>query len=192
MAPHSLPETLRVKAAAYLNEYGIARNRPIAIVHPGSGSRHKCVGPEILWPVLEGLEAREWEVLLLQGPADGEMVQRLLSQISRPPMVLRGMSLRVLAGILAQTDLFLGHDSGVTHLASLLGTPTVGLFGPTDPARWAPRGNSVTIVRGKPCGCASWHVVKGCVEKPCLDISPTTILAACQHMRPAALNPRIC
>lgn len=192
VAPLSLPEMLRDEAEACLGECGIARNRPIAVIHPGSGSRHKCVRPEILLPVLEGLEAREWDVLLLEGPADGEMVQRLLSRMSRLPIVLRGLSLRVLAGVLAQTELFVGHDSGVTHLASLLGTPTVGLFGPTDPARWAPRGNSVTIVRGKRCGCTSWQAVTCCAEKPCLDISPTTIFEACQNMRPAALNPRIC
>jgi ADP-heptose:LPS heptosyltransferase len=119
------------------------------------------------------------------------MVQRLLIHMARHPILLSGLSLRLLAGVLSQVDLFLGHDSGVTHLAALLGTPTVALFGPTDPERWAPRGRAVAVIREKPCRCASWDAVRNCIEKPCLDLSPPAILAACRTMRTLGANPRI-
>ncbi len=41
---------------------------------------------------------------------------------------------------------YIGNDSGITHLAAALGTPTLALFGPTDPAQWAPRGPHVRIL----------------------------------------------
>jgi ADP-heptose:LPS heptosyltransferase len=41
---------------------------------------------------------------------------------------------------------FVGHDSGLTHLAAALGRPTVAIFGPTDPEIWGPRGKHVTVV----------------------------------------------
>jgi ADP-heptose:LPS heptosyltransferase len=192
MTTLSVPKALRTQAESYLASCGIAGGRPLALVHPGSGSRDKCATPEVLLPVLEGLEAEGYELLLLEGPADHEPVARLLPHMTRRPVLVRGLSVRLLAGVLSKVDLFVGHDSGVTHLASLLGTPTVGLFGPTDPARWAPRGPSVTIIRGNPCGCASWDAVKRCAEKPCLELSPMTVVAACQNMRAASLNPRIC
>jgi heptosyltransferase III len=192
MAPLSVPEGLRTEAEAYLAACGLSPKRLLAMVHPGSGSRHKCVKPEILLPVLEGLEAQGLEPLLLQGPADHEMVERLLRYLSRRPVVLRDLSVRLLAGVLSQVALFLGHDSGVTHLAASLETPTVALFGPTDPARWAPRGPAVTVIREQPCICASWDAVKSCVEKPCLELSPQTILASCRTTRAVAVNPRIC
>jgi heptosyltransferase III len=52
-----------------------------------------------------------------------------------------------LAAQLAGASLFIGHDSGVSHLAAAVGTPSVLLFGPTDPAMWAPPGEHVHVVR---------------------------------------------
>jgi ADP-heptose:LPS heptosyltransferase len=187
----SLSEALKVEAQAYLARF-VPERRPLALIHPGSGSLHKCAKPETILLVLEGLEAEGLEPLLLQGPADDEAIERMLLHLPRLPIVLRGLPVRLLAGVLSQVELFLGHDSGVTHLAALLGTPTVVLFGPTDPARWAPCGLAVTVVKEKPCGCPSWDVVRRCQEKPCLDLSPSTILRACLTTRAAALNPRIC
>src|SRR5262249_10732046 len=153
--------------------------RPLAMIHPGSGSPHKCVRPEIVASVVEGLQAHGMEPLLLEGPADHETVERLLVQLARRPLLLRALPLRVLAGILSKVELFVGHDSGITHLSAFVGTPTVTVFGPTDPERWAPRGSAVTVLQGKPCGCASWDAVKTCAEKPCLDLSSAVIIDAC-------------
>ena len=41
---------------------------------------------------------------------------------------------------------YIGNDSGITHLAAAVGTPVVAIFGPTDPAVWAPRGERVAVV----------------------------------------------
>ena len=76
------------------------------------------------------------------------MVERLLRYLSRRPVVLRDLSVRLLAGVLSQVALFLGHDSGVTHLAAATGAPTIALFGATDPRLWAPVGPRVEVVTG--------------------------------------------
>ena len=49
--------------------------------------------------------------------------------------------------MLSGAGLFVGHDSGVTHLAAAWGAPTLALFGPTDPAVWAPVGPDVRVLR---------------------------------------------
>jgi heptosyltransferase-3 len=54
-----------------------------------------------------------------------------------------------LACWLAGARLYVGNDSGITHLAAAVGTPVVAIFGPTDPAMWAPRGERVRIVEGQ-------------------------------------------
>ena len=190
-APLTAPKAVREQAEAFLTNLGASDQRPLAMIHPGSGSGHKCVTPAVLLPVLEGLEAEGMQLLLLDGPADHGIVQRLLPHIARPPILLSGLSIRLLAGVLSQVDLFLGHDSGVTHLSALLGTPTVALFGPTEPARWAPRGRAVAVIREKPCRCASWDAVRNCNEKPCLELSPSAILAACRTIQTLDVNPRI-
>ena len=47
---------------------------------------------------------------------------------------------------LATAAVYVGNDSGISHLAAAVGTPVITLFGPTDPAIWAPRGVRVTVL----------------------------------------------
>lgn len=109
-------------------------------VHPGSGS------PAKNWPRDRFVEVarrraggRPW--LLALGPAEGAF--------AAPPdaVVAREWPVRVLGAALAGAGLFVGNDSGASHLAAATGAPTVALFGPTDPDVWAPVGNRVTIIR---------------------------------------------
>jgi heptosyltransferase-3 len=112
------------------------------------------------------------------GPADEQSVVGIREQGIPELPILRPASVTILAGILAQAQGFIGHDSGVTHLAALLGVPTVAMFGPTDEQRWAPRGPHVTVVRGGNCACKGWDAVRACKEKPCLNIDPDEVLEA--------------
>jgi len=178
--PLSVPAPLKDRASTVLDEYHLGLTRPLVLIHPGSGSKHKCVDPAMLASVVQLLGTQGVVPLILEGPADQQAVGKLLSQLSNKPPVLRGLSLSVLAGVLSRIELFLGHDSGVTHLSALLGVSTVALFGPTSPARWAPRGSNIVVVQGEPCRCLSWGEVSRCVEKPCLQLSPEAILAACR------------
>jgi ADP-heptose:LPS heptosyltransferase len=56
-------------------------------------------------------------------------------------------SLDTLADTIRPARLFVGADTGPTHLAAALGVPTVALFGPTDPDRWGPIGPSVSTIK---------------------------------------------
>jgi ADP-heptose:LPS heptosyltransferase len=118
---------------------------PLVAVHPGSGS------PAKTWPrehLIEALETLRDEVrpffLHIAGPAE-EAVPDGLSPL--PHAVIRNTPLPFVAAVLARCDLFIGNDSGISHLAAAAGAPTAAVFGPTDPAVWGPRGAAVRIVR---------------------------------------------
>jgi hypothetical protein len=91
------------------------------------------------------------------------------------------LPLSTVAGLLAQAALYVGHDSGLTHLAGALGLPTVAIFGPTEPTRWAPRGKLVSVIRGPACLCHDWASVTSCHEKPCLSIPFSELLTSCHY-----------
>jgi len=113
-------------------------------VHPGSGSPRKSWPPDRFASLVEALApGRPW--LLIEGPADVEAA----APLARRPgaVVARGLDARALGAVLSRAGMFVGHDSGVTHLAAAWGAPTLALFGPTDPAVWAPVGPRVRIVR---------------------------------------------
>lgn len=164
----------------------------LAVIHPGSGSAHKCVAPKILASVVATLQISGATSVILEGPADREPVERLLRSCANPPIVLKGLEVLTVAGVLAQAQLFVGQDSGITQLAGLLGVRTVALFGPTDPARWAPCGAHVTVVQGAPCLCHSWGDVSRCEEKPCREIPQDHLIALClARLKGAAVQQRI-
>ena len=175
----TMTEPLLHLGRACLEAAGLSIGQSLVVIHPGSGSAHKCVAPELLASVVVALQISGATPVILEGPADREPVERFLQACVNPPIVLKGLDVRTFAGVLAQARLFVGQDSGVTHMAGLMGVRTVALFGPTDPARWAPRGAHVTVVQGTPCLCQSWGDVSQCEEKPCLAIRQDHLVALC-------------
>ncbi|HLA79426.1 MAG TPA: glycosyltransferase family 9 protein [Vicinamibacteria bacterium] len=112
-------------------------------LHPGSGSPRKNWPAEAFAAAAQALTAgRPW--LLVEGPADQAAAAALRSPNS---VSAQALPPRVLGAILAQAGLFLGNDSGVSHLAAAWGAPTLALFGPTDPAVWGPVGPRVATLR---------------------------------------------
>lgn len=117
----------------------VNRGKWIAI-HPGSGSPKKN-WPEENWAgLLERLASEtDWNFLLLGGEAEEDRVCRLFQGI--PPGrsgMLIGLTLLGVAELLVTTRLFLGHDSGISHLAAALGVPGLLLWGPSKQAIWKP------------------------------------------------------
>ena len=80
------------------------------------------------------------------------------------------LPLPILAAIIKRSDLFVGNDSGITHLAAAIGTPTISIFGPTDPRMWGPRGEQVKILYKKsPCSPCSFDMRRNCFSQICLE-----------------------
>ena len=119
-------------------------------------------------------------MLLVLGEAErerwsGSLLARFRSTARASLKVADDLPLPGLAAALARGRLFLGHDSGVSHLAAALGTPCVLLFGPTDPAVWAPPGAHVRVIRR---GAALDSIAVGDVVEALPFFCP---IAACQR-----------
>lgn len=119
-------------------------SRTALSIHPGSGSPRKN------WP------AENWRELIPSLPQPvtlilGEAEARLWSTSDQPGVtVLRSPPLEDLVTHLASVRLFLGHDSGIGHLAAACGAPCLLLFGPTDAAMWAPPAPHVRVLHRGP------------------------------------------
>jgi heptosyltransferase-3 len=125
-APDGLCPRLELKPSA---------TRDAVVVHPFSGSKRKN------WPLDRFREVAE------RMPCAAEWIAGPEEQLEG---ALRFESLRDLAENISGARLYIGNDSGITHLAAALGVPTIALFGPTEPDIWAPRGKNVTVLRGTP------------------------------------------
>jgi ADP-heptose:LPS heptosyltransferase len=81
-----------------------------------------------------------------------------------PVAAASGVPLTDLAALLCRCHAFLGNDSGVSHLAGMMGIPTVAVFGPTDPAVWAPLGPNVRTLGGRGTWPEPSEVVRAMAE----------------------------
>lgn len=140
-----LAEAQREAGRRWIREQGL--RAPVMAVHPGSGS------PAKNWPLDRFVEtarrigtSRRLDFFYLLGEADRGMSAALARMDPARP-VLKEAPLREVAGVLSACRLYLGNDSGITHLAAAVGAPVVALFGPSDDSRWGPRGPSVRVVR---------------------------------------------
>ena len=145
----------RATAGQFLARQGLVG--PFWVMHPGAGKR------ENLWPAARfaAVAARAaragQKVLVLQGPADQEVMQEFWSALDEPGSA--GPSASILpvpllpvgscAALLARADRFLCNDTGLMHVAGAMGVPTLALFGPTDPAIWKPAGDQVKGLRAE-------------------------------------------
>ena len=111
------------------------------LIHPGSGSRGKNWPMERFAELGRRLEALGHRVAWVRGPAEPDLPAEI-----PPEQVIDQPSLRALAATLAQSRVFIGNDSGVSHLAGAVGAPTLVLFGPTSASVWRPDGPRVHVV----------------------------------------------
>ena len=162
------PHEDRLQGRAWLDREMGQGIRPLA-VHPGSGGKRKCWPPRRFAALAARLHV---PVLVVEGPADSSVCRAFAEALpaSVPLARATGLPLSRLAAVLVASRGYIGNDSGVSHLAGALGVPTVAIFGPTDPAVWAPRGPDVSIVTGR--GDASWPTVDDlfAAAQPLLDV----------------------
>ena len=141
--------------------------RPIVALHPGSGSERKN------WPLQNWIDIRNdllasetfrGSIVVVSGEADENQITRLESiWANRRVRFAKSLPLPHLAAVLEQT-IFVGHDSGISHLAAAAGANCILLFGPTDPAVWAPKNENVQVI----------HAAEGKIDNiKCDDVEGT-------------------
>ena len=167
----ALGEDEKSLAMDYLASRGISPSEAgeLAVVHPGSGGAKN-------WPAERFGELIDWiqegpgmRVLLVAGPADDAVLSKTRAAVATDPVVVADLPLSQVAAVIAVSRVFVGNDSGITHLAAALGGPTVAIFGPTDPRVWGPRGSHVRIVEGTHAGApCEREARRACPDQVCL------------------------
>lgn len=148
-------EAERNAAASWLEARGIGPDRAV-VLQPGAGSAAKT------WPgfgeLARRIRAAGHPVVALAGPADRLVVAALLADGALDEArVARDWPLPRIAALFGLARAAVGNDSGPTHLAAATGCPTVAVFGPTDPAAWAPVGPRVHVAA--PEAGESWPTI---------------------------------
>ncbi len=167
----SVPRRRRKKAEAIFYKAQIPRDPPLVAIHPFSLWKYKEWGLIEMAALLDRVQAEYHCNLLITGaPNERTRAKDLIGICDRKPYNLAGeTSIGELPAILKACSLFIGVDTAALHIAAAVGTPTVGIFGPSSWTNWAPRGSDHLVVKkGLPCQPCSQKGCDGSEESRCL------------------------
>jgi heptosyltransferase II len=172
----------REEIEAWRRKRGLdADNRPVVALAPGA------VGPSKRWPkdsyaaVARKLMAEGFAVWILGGPGEKDLATQIAGDTQARD--LTGTDLRDAILALAGAVAAISNDSGLLHVAAALGTPSIGIFGPTSPWHWAPLNPlAATIETANALPCRPCHKpVCRLGHHHCMtEIAPEQVLAAVQ------------
>ena len=157
-------------ASRYLNEAAIVH--PFAVLFPGGGSNPSVTNTERRWPADKYAELAIWlreerklHVLILGGASDTAVAEQVVELVGNDVISLAGLTdLRTTAAIVARAEVSISNDSAPMHISSAVGTPTVGVFGPTGARTKAPLGERCASVSlGLPCSPCYFTKFQGCI-----------------------------
>jgi len=163
---------------ARLHDEGIDTHTPIVVIHPGSGAAVKLWRTEG-WSTCADMLTKSLtistpvRIMLTGSKNERSMLEEIAQGMKSLPVLVTDATIGQLAALVAKAQLVLSVDSGPLHLAVAQGTPTVQLFGPTDPRIFGPWGR-----RERHIVLASTHRCPSCPTIPCgrLDIPPEALV----------------
>ena len=175
---------LSVDDRRFVQEFLRSSLQPIVAIHPGSGSEKKN------WPLENWIEllsskhgvsrtkrelgpiGKQLSVIVVSGEADNRQTAQLEDAWKDLDVrFAKNLPLPQLAAVLEHT-IFVGHDSGISHLAAAAGAKCILLFGPTDPSVWAPRNKNAQVLRAPSSDLGDLQIV---------DVEAAVAAALCSH-----------
>ncbi len=175
----NVDETAKMAVQSILRQQQITDRERLIVIHPGGNWDLKR------WPVahyrdlISQLTAESYFVILTGAKKEQTLVEQIVKDLPQSPLVLTGkISLKETIALMQQAKLVISGDSGPLHLASAVGTRTIGIFGPTRPELTGARGMGEATVLQRDVGCnrASCYYLD-CPDNVCMQaIKPADVL----------------
>lgn len=173
---------------------------PMVMLHPGARYWFKTWPPERFAALANRLIEQRHATVLIGGGPQEQPIAKAIEVMAHPSIVslVGAIDLREYAALVKRCALFVGNDNGAMHIAAAVGTPVVGLFGPSDPVQWAPRCKTVEICyKGLDCR-ACFHPTcqrgeQNCMRQITVDEvlqAAARVLTADRVKEPVTIQPR--
>jgi len=151
------------------------------VLNPGGGWVSKCWPPERYGQLHSKLVSRfGWRGVVTFGPSERGIAQRVLESAGQPAPIALPVALGPLMALLERAKFVVSADTGPLHLASALGAPVVGLYGPTDPSRNGPFSRADIVVRN-PQAAVTTYRREASYSPSMLSISVEQVVQACER-----------
>jgi len=184
------------RAEKFLSECGVTTSAPLVAVHPGSGSPRKVSPPRNFCRAVNWIHDKfpHVKTMVIEGEADEHHVLAFERCLKTPCVKVKRNDLLEVAAILSRTSLFIGNDSGISHLAAAVGAPAIVIYRAqanldrrhpsrtgSNPKVWAPKGENVWVATEDSLQGILEDVAKKIIRPakqhpPCLSWFPPAIL----------------
>ena len=131
----------------FLAGAGVSVNRPLIGLNPGSGSESRRWSKAGFAQVGDHLHQKyNAQIFITAGDAEGSLPHDIADQMSCSPVILTGITPMQLGAILQKCRLYISNDTGPMHMSTAVKTPTIALFGASNPRQWGPHWQPHTII----------------------------------------------
>ena len=131
----------------------LPKDKPIIAIGPAANWRAKTWCAENFIQLINQLRADDGlfpraHIALIAAPPERQQVQQILDALPQGCLIdlVGTQDLLTIAACIQRSRLYIGNDSGLMHMAAAVGTPTIGLFGPTDQKKYAPYGHHCMVI----------------------------------------------
>jgi lipopolysaccharide heptosyltransferase I len=146
--PLAVPAVANEYVASYLKNNPDLMSNPVAVINPGVGFKTKQ------WDLGRFAQLADriagdlgYHILLTWGPGEEGKIKTIAAQMRQRHWIAPPTNIHQSIALFRHISLFVSCDTGPLHLCSVMGIPTVSIFGPTDPARNGPYGGSIAVLR---------------------------------------------
>jgi predicted lipopolysaccharide heptosyltransferase III len=177
IAPEAAGNIIQHLAAAGLGD------RKIALIHPAAAFATKRWATENFARVAEYLSERGYAPVAIAAPHETEILNDLVNQ-ARVGILTLDVSLPEVTALASRSQLFVGNDSGIAHIAAAVGTPSVVIFGSSNVAHWRPwnRAAAEVVFEEMPCQpCHGYFCEKFSQPECILRVPVTRVIAAIER-----------
>lgn len=139
-------------ANRFLEKWKIDDGRAVIGLNPGAATTYRRWQGENFAIVGDKLrQVYDAHIVITAGPREGQLANQIANQMARPPVTVNNTTPMQLAALLQRCRLYISNDTGPMHLSTAVKTPTVALFGASNPLQWGPPWEKHTIIAREGC-----------------------------------------
>jgi heptosyltransferase-3 len=167
------------------------RDRPLVCLNPGGGWYTKRWGTDRFAALADRLsEECGVRIVIAWGPGEQEDAAKLQSLMKHPAFIPPPTTLGELGAMLKRCTMLVTNDSGPMHIAAAVGTPILGIYGPTNPVLQGPYGVKHAIVRNEALTCLGCNYVECPIGHPCmLALSVDQVMTGARELLTSIQTP---
>lgn len=136
----------------FLESQNLKDGKPIIGLNPGAGTSYRRWSADNFATIVDMIhDAYDAHTIITVGPNECELAQQINKQMTHSTTIVDDVTPMQLAALLQRCNLYISNDTGPMHLSVAVNTPTIALFGGSNPTQWGPKWDKHTVIARQDC-----------------------------------------